>query len=88
MINIVNFKVLKGFEHWKSEFNSFELQEARALAGVKVVTYGWDSQSGRVYIVQDIVSMLRLQQAMEKRTDLLEKAGVDMATMEMIPLKD
>ena len=35
MINIVNFKVLKGYEHWKTVFMEEEFVKMREVAGEK-----------------------------------------------------
>ena len=88
MINIVNFKVLKGYEHWKTVFMEEEFVKIREEAGVNILVKGFDAQNERVYVVQDIASMEVMQNVMAKNQEIFKEAGVDMATMQMIPLQD
>ena len=88
MINIANFKVLKGYEHWKKVFMEEEFVKMRKEAGVKILAKGYDKQNERVYVVQDMASIEVIQNAMAKNQEKIKEAGVDMATMQMIPLQD
>ena len=88
MINIANFKVLKGYEHWKTVFMKEDFVKLREEAGVNILAKGFDAQNERVYVVQEMASMEVIQNAMAKNQERIKEAGVDMATMEMIPLQD
>ena len=88
MINIANFKVLKGYEHWKTVFMKEDFVKLREEAGVNILAKGFDAQNERVYVVQEMASMEVIQNAMAKSHEKIEEAGVDMATMQMIPLQD
>ena len=88
MINIANFKVLKGYEHWKTVFMEEEFVKMREEAGVKILAKGFNTQNERVYVVQELASMEVIQNAMAKNQERIMEAGVDMATMQMIPLQD
>ena len=88
MINIANFKVLKGYEHWKTVFMKEDFVKMREKAGVKILAKGFDAQNERVYVVQEMASMEVIQNAMAKNQERIKEAGVDMATMQMIPLQD
>ena len=88
MINIASFKVLKGYEHWKTVFMDEAFVKRREEAGVKVLTKGFDAQNDRVYVVQELDSMEVIQNAMAKNQEKIKEAGVDMSTMQMIPLQD
>ena len=52
MINIASFKVLKGYEHWKTVFMDEAFVKRREEAGVKVLAKGFDAQNDRVYVKQ------------------------------------
>jgi len=82
------FKVLKGYEHWKTVFMEEEFVKMREEAGVKILAKGFDTQNERVYVVQDMDSMEVIQNAMAKNQEKIKEAGVDMSTMQMIPLQD
>ena len=88
MINIANFKVLKGYEHWKTVFMKEDFVKIREEAGVNILAKGFDAQNERVYVVQEMASMEVIQNAMAKNQERIMEAGVDMATMQMIPLQD
>ena len=49
---------------------------------------GFDAQNERVYVVQELNSMEVIQNAMAKNQEKIKEAGVDMTTMQMIPLQD
>ena len=88
MINIANFKVLKGYEHWKTVFMKEDFVKMREEAGVNILAKGFDAQNERVYVVQDIASMEVFQNVKAKNQEIFKEAGVDMGTMQMIPLQD
>ena len=60
----------------------------REEVGVNILAKGFDAQNERVYVVQDIASMEVFQNVMANNQEIFKEAGVDMATMQMIPLKD
>ena len=88
MINIASFKVLKGYEHWKKVFMDEAFVKRREEAGVKILAKGFDAQNDRVYVIQELDSMEVIQNAMAKNQEIIKEAGVDMSTMQMIPLQD
>ena len=88
MINIASFKVLKGYEHWKTVFMDEAFVKRREEAGVKVLAKGFDAQNDRVYVIQELDSMEVIQNAMAKNQEIIKEAGVDMSSMQMIPLQD
>ena len=88
MINIASFKVLKGYEHWKTVFMDEAFVKRHEEAGVKVLAKGFNAQNDRVYVIQELDSMEVIQNAMAKNQEKIKEAGVDMSTMQMIPLQD
>ena len=88
MINIASFKVLKGYEHWKTVFMDEAFVKSREEAGVKILAKGFDAQNDRVYVIQELDSMEVIQNAMAKNHEQITKAGVDISSMQMIPLQD
>ena len=60
----------------------------REEAGFKILAKGFDAQNDRVYVVQELDSMEVIQNAMAKNQEKIKEAGVDMSTMQMIPLQD
>jgi len=88
MINIASFKVFKGYEHWKTVFMDEAFVKRREEAGVKVLAKGFDAQNDRVYVIQELDSMEVIQNAMAKNQEKIMEAGVDMSSMQMIPLQE
>ena len=56
--------------------------------GLKILAKGFDAQNDRVYVIQELDSMEVIQNAMAKNQEKIKEAGVDMSTMQMIPLQD
>ena len=88
MINIASFKVLKDYEHRKRVFIDEAFVKSREEAEVKILAKGFDAQNDRVYVIQELDSMEVIQNAMAKNQEKIKEAGVDMSTMQMIPLQD
>ena len=87
MKQVVNAKLTKGYEHWKSEFEKEESRKVRSEAGITIIGYGWSPQTERLYVVHDIESMEVLQKVMAENQNLLDKSGVDMTSMEFVNLE-
>ena len=66
MINIASFKVLKGYEHWKTVFMDEAFVKRREEAGVKILAKGFDAQNDRFYDLQELDSMEVIQNPMAK----------------------
>ena len=63
------------------------MQEA---AGVNILAKGFDAQNERVYLVQELASMEVIKGVMAKpeAQERIKEAGVNMASMQMIPLQE
>ena len=79
--------ITKGWDHWKNVFESDRHKQIRSDAGVDVVGYGYHPETGRAYVVQEVVSMETMQKVMVENQNVLDEVGVDMSTMQMIPLE-
>ena len=77
MKQVVNAKLTKGYEHWKSEFEKEESRKVRSEAGIKIIGYGWSPQTERLYVVHDIESMEVLQKVMVNPTFTAPKSCED-----------
>ena len=44
MKQVVNAKLTKGYEHWKSEFETEESRKVRSEAGITIIGYGWSQE--------------------------------------------
>ena len=84
---LVSVKVTQGYQHWKNEFENEESINLRASAGIDVIGYGYSSEMQRVYVILSLESMEILKKVMSANQTLIDKAGVDMDSMQMIPLE-
>tara|TARA_A100001388_G_scaffold260996_1_gene229533 strand:+ start:375 stop:641 length:267 start_codon:yes stop_codon:yes gene_type:complete len=84
---LVSVKVTQGYQHWKNEFENEESINLRASAGIDVIGYGYSSEMQRVYVILSLESMEILKKVMSANQTLIDEAGVDMDSMQMIPLE-
>ena len=84
---LVSVKVIQGYQHWKNEFENEESINLRASAGIDVIGYGYSSEMQRVYVILSLESMEILKKVMSANQTLIDEAGVDMDSMQMIPLE-
>ena len=84
---LVIVKVTQGYQHWKNEFENEESINLRASAGIDVIGYGYSSEIRRVYVILSLESMEILKKVMSANQTLIDEAGVDMDSMQMIPLE-
>ena len=84
---LVSVKVTQGYQHWKNEFENEESINLRASAGIDVIGYGYSSEMQRVYVILSLESMEILKKVMSANQTLIDEAGVDMNSMQMIPLE-
>ena len=84
---LVSVKVTQGYQHWKNEFENEESINLRASAGIDVIGYGYSSEMQRVYVIFSLESMEILKKVMSANQTLIDEAGVDMDSMQMIPLE-
>ena len=82
---LVSVKVTQGYQHWKNEFENEESINLRASAGIDVIGYGYSSEMQRVYVILSLESMEILKKVMSANQTLIDEAGVDMDSMQMIP---
>ena len=87
MTLLVSVKVTQGYQHWKNEFENEESINLRASAGIDVIGYGYSSEMQRVYVILSLESMEILKKVMSANQTLIDEAGVDMDSMQMIPLE-
>ena len=84
---LVSVKVTQGYQHWKNEFENEESINLRASAGIDVIGYGYSSEIQRVYVILSLESMEILKKVMSANQTLIDEAGVDMDSMQMIHLE-
>ena len=84
---LASAKITKGWDHWKSVFERQRHSQILSDAGVSVVGYGYHPDTGRAYVVQEVASMETMQKVMVENQDALDEVGVDMSSMQMIPLE-
>ena len=84
---LVSVEVTQGYQHWENEFENEESINFRASADISVIGYGWSPEMRRVYVILSLESMEILKKVMSANQTLIDEAGVDMDSMQMIPLE-
>ena len=84
---LVSVKVTQGYHHWKNEFENEESINLRASAEISVIGYGYSPEMRRVHVILSLESMEILKKVMSANQTLIDEAGVDMNSMQMIPLE-
>ena len=84
---LVSVEVTRGYQHWKNEFENEESINLRASADISVIGYGYSPEMRRVYVILSLESMEILKKVMSANQNLIDEAGVDIDSMQMIPLK-
>ena len=88
MTLLVSVKVTQGYQHWKNEFENEESVNLRASADIDAIGYGYLSEMQGVYVILSLESMEILKKVMSANKTLIDEAGVDMDSMQMIPLEE
>ena len=67
-----------------------EFIKMREIEGVNVLAKGFDQQNERGYVVPDIAPLEVIKSVMAKPEvkEKIKEAGVDVGSMQMIPLQD
>ena len=89
MIQIQSAKLVEGtdYDSWIQVFESQEAIKMRADAGLKILAYGWNAEKERVFTVAEMDDPQTVQKMMQTpEAAIMEKAGTDKSSMEMIPL--
>ena len=84
---LVSVEVTQGYQHWKNEFENEESVNLRASADISVIGYGWSPEMRRVYVILNLESIEILKKVMSANQNLIDEAGVDMDSIQMIPLE-
>jgi hypothetical protein len=84
---LVSVEVTQGYQHWKNEFENEESVNLRASADISVIGYVWSPEMRRVLVILSLESIETLKKVMSANQNLIDEAGVDMNSMQMIPLE-
>ena len=84
---LVSVKVTQGYQHRKNEFENEESINLRALFDIHVIEYSHSFEMRRVYVILILKSMEILKKVISAIQTLIDEAGVDMDSMQIIPLE-
>ena len=85
---IASIKLTKGYEHWKSAIESDHHKKARKESGIFFREYGYQEESGRVFIVEEMESVESGKQFLAKNPNYVDEVGVDPSSLQVIVLED
>jgi hypothetical protein len=84
---IASIKLTKGYEHWKSAIESEHHKKTREDSGIFSLEFGYQEESGRVFIVEEMESAVSGNQFLAKNPDYVDEDGVDPSSLQVIVLK-
>ena len=84
---IISAELTKGWDHFKSIFESDRQKKIRSNAKLTDLGYGYHQETNRFYVVHELESMEVMQKAMAENQDAIEEVGVDQSTMQIINLE-
>ena len=83
---IISAELSKGWDHFKSIFESDRHRKIGSDAKLTDLGYGYHQETNRFYVVLELESMEVMQKAMAENQDAIEEVGVDQSTMQIIIL--
>ena len=83
---ITSLELTKGWDHFKSIYESDRHKKIRSDAKLIDLGYGCNPETNRFYVVYEQESMEVMQKAMAENQDAVEEVGVDQSTIEIITL--
>ena len=85
---IASIKLTNGYEHWKSAIESDHHKKAREDSGIFFLEYGYQEETGRVFIVEEMESAESGKQFLAKNPNYVDEVGVDPSSLQVIVLED
>ena len=83
---ITILELTKGWDHFKSIFESDRHTKIRSDAKLTDLGYGYHQETNRFYVVHELESMEVMQSAIAEDQDAVEEVGVDQSTIQIITL--
>ncbi len=84
---IISAELTKGWDHFKTVFESDRHKKIRSDAKLIDLGFGYHQETNRFYVVHELESMEVMQKAMAENQDAIEEVGVDQSTMQIIHLE-
>ena len=88
MKQIVIVKPTKGYVHWKNAIEGETHIKARAESEIHFLGYGFQEDTERIYIVEELESPDAAEKLFAKFENYPEEMGVDLSSVQIIPLED
>ena len=85
---IASIKLTKGYEHWKNATESDHHKKAREDSGIFFLEYGYQEETGRVFIVEEMESAESGKQFLAKNPNYVNEVGVDPSSLQVIASED
>ena len=85
---IASIKLTKGYEHWKNAIETEHHKKAREDSGIFFLEYGYEQETGRVFIVEEMESSESGKQFLEKNPNYVDEVGVDPSSIQVIVLEE
>ena len=84
---IISAELTKGWDHFKTVFESDRHKKIRSDAKLIDIGFGYHQETNRFYVVHELKSMEVMQKAMAENQDAIDEVGVDQSMMQFITLE-
>ena len=74
--------------HWKNAIESDHHKKAREDSGIFFLEYGYQEETGRVFIVEEMESAESGKQFLAKNPNYVDEVGVDPSSLQVIVLEN
>ena len=85
---IAGIKLTKGYKYWENAIGSDNHEKAKEDSGIFFLEYGYQEETGRVFIVEEMESAESGKQFLAKNPNYVDEVGVDPSSLQVIVLED
>ena len=85
---IASIKLTKGYEHWKNAIESDHHKKAREDSGIFFLEQGYQEETGRVFIVEEMQSAESGKQFLAKNHNYVDEVGLNPLSLPVIVLEN
>ena len=85
---IASIKLTKGYKYRENAIGSDNHKKAKEDSGIFFLEYGYQEETGRVFIVEEMESAESGKQFLAKNPNYVNEVGVDPSSLQAIVLED
>ena len=85
---IASIKLTKGYKYWENAIGRDNHKKVKEDSGIFFLEYGYQEETGRVFIVEEMESAESGKQFLAKNHNYVYEVGVDPSSLQVIVLDD